>query len=396
MLDGRSDMEWASAVSERVDSLTAMREVMHTVMVERTRAPDLVIVFASQHHAPAFESFAELLQGELSGATVIGCSASGVLGGGQELENREALAIAAGWLPDVRLYLRHFEGPVDSTAEAWAEELGLDPMQPSHFVLLVDPLTCEVDQLLESLGGAFPEACKVGGLAGSSAPDKPATLFANGEVHEGGALVLALQGECELRAVVSQACRPVGEPFIVTRARGNVIKELNAGRPADVLRKVYENMNARDHSLFNTSLFLGIGLGENRSRYESGDFLVRNILGIDPDSGALATDVRIDAYQVVQFHLRDPESAGEDLNKQLRELARSPVASRIRGALLFSCVGRGERLFGVANHDSDAFARHVVTTPLAGFFSAGEIGPAGGNGALLGYTSVFALFCKKA
>jgi small ligand-binding sensory domain FIST len=318
-----------------------------------------------------------------------------VIGGGCELEGREAVAITAGWLPGAQLRVRHLEEGIQPLEEAWVECLDLIAGEPCQFVLLVDPLTCDVEQLLHSLDAAFPSGCKVGGLASASAGDQPSALFAGTEVHHGGALIVSFQGAYELQTVVSQGCRPVGEPFIVTRARGNVIKELNAGRPAEVLRKVYEGMSARDHSLFNTSLFLGVGLGENRSRYERGDFVVRNILGIDPESGALATDCRIDTYQVVQFHMRDRESAAQDLTQRLRELMRSDDATRIRGALLFSCLGRGERLFGTANHDSDSFAKRVGPVSLAGFFSNGEIGPVGGKTCLHGYTSVFALFYAR-
>jgi small ligand-binding sensory domain FIST len=395
MVDNASEMHWASAVSERIDTHTAVMEAARALRSERPDPPDLVFVFISPHHAPAYEKLGGWLREEFGNAAIAGCSASGVIGGGCELEGREAVAITAGWLPGARLCVRHLEEGIQPLEEAWVECLDLIPGEPCQFVLFVDPLTCDVDQLLHSLDTAFPSGAKVGGLASASAGDKPSALFAGTEVHHGGALVVSLQGAYELQTVVSQGCRPVGEPFIVTRARGNVIKELNAGKPAEVLRKVYEGMSARDHALFNTSLFLGVGLGENRSRYERGDFVIRNILGIDPESGALATDCRIDNYQVVQFHMRDRETAAQDLTQRLRELMRSDDATRIRGALLFSCLGRGERLFGTANHDSDSFAKRVGPVSLAGFFSNGEIGSVGGKTCLHCYTSVFALFYAR-
>jgi small ligand-binding sensory domain FIST len=250
--------------------------------------------------------------------------------------------------------------------------------------------------VLQSLDGAFPNTTKVGGLANAGPDDQPAALFAHGDVLEGGALVVAFQGACEVRAVVSQGCRPVGEPYIVTRARGNVIRELNSGRPAEVLRKIYEAMTPRDVALFNTSMFLGVDLGseDKRSRYGRGDFLIRAILGIDPESGALAVDAQVQIYQVVQFHMRDRDAAAADLTERLRDLARSDAAGQIRGALMFSCVGRGERLFGAPNHDSDGFAKRVGPFALAGFFSNGEIGPVGERSCLHGYTSVFAVICE--
>ena len=365
-------------------------------MAERTRQPDLLLAFVSQQHAGAYDRIAGWLREELSTTVIAGCSASGVIGAGRELEGREAVSLTAGWLPDVRVRATHLtEIPADANPARWCEMLRLHPDEPVHFLLLVDPTSCDAELLLQGLDAAFPNASKLGGVAGPGAGDPPVALFCGGELHQGGALVVSFQGAYELHCVVAQACRPVGEPYIVTRAQGNIIKELNAGKPAEVLRRVYDGMTARDHALFNTSLFLGMDRGENRTRYESGDFSIRNVLGIEPDSGAMAVDQRVNPYQVVQFHLRDPDTAAQELNQRLRDLARTDLTSRVRGALLFSCLGRGERLYGIANHDSDAFARRVGPISLSGFFSNGEIGPTSSKSALHGYASVFAVFCSK-
>jgi len=389
-------MHWASAVSERVDTYTAIKEAARALRVGQPEPPDLVFIFISGHHAENFERVSAWVQEELGEAALVGCSAAGVIGGGQELEGRESLALLAGWLPGVHVRIGHVAEFLPATLDEWVEHLEIDPDEKCHFLLFADSVTCDIDVVLQTLDAAFPDSPKAGGLANAGAEDAPAALFAHGDVLEGGAVVVALQGAVELRTLVSQGCRPVGEPYIVTRARGNVIKELNAGRPAEVLRRIYETLNPRDLALFNTSMFLGMDLGsaDTRSRYERGDFLIRNILGIDPESGALAVDARVEPYQVVQFHMRDRDTAAADLHERLRELARSPQATRIRGGLMFSCMGRGERLFGVANHDSDMFARRVGPTPLAGFFCNGEVGPAGGRTSMHGYTSVFALICE--
>jgi len=389
-------MHWASAVSERVDTYTAVKEAAAALLSARSEPPDLVFVFVSRHHAGAFDRISDWVREELGEAVLAGCSAAGVVGGGHEFEGREALALIAGWLPGVQVRVGHVAEFLPATTDEWVELLEIDPAQKTQFLLFADAVTCDIDVVLHSLDSSFPNMTKAGGLANAGTSDQPSTLFAHGDALEGGALVVALQGQCELRTVIAQGCRPVGEPLIVTRAKDNVIRELNAGRPAEVLRRIYDKMNARDLALFNTSMFLGVDLGseDKRSRYGRGDFLIRNILGIDPERGALAVDARVQTYQVVQFHMRDRESAAADLTECLRELARSDYAPNIRGALLFSCVGRGERLFGTPNHDSDAFARRVGPVPLAGFFSNGEIGPVGNRSCVHGYTSVFAVFCE--
>mgnify|MGYP003428916975 FL=1 len=389
-------MHWASAVSERVDTYTAIKEAARALRVGQPEPPDLVFAFVSSHHADNYERVSDWVREELGEATLVGCSAAGVIGGGHELEGREGLALIAGWWRGVQVRVGHVAEFVPGTHQEWVEYLEIDPAQKCHFLLFADSVTCDIDVVLQSLDTAFPGTIKAGGMANAGSEDSPAALFAHGDLLEGGAVVVALQGAIELHAVVSQGCRPVGEPYIVTRARGNVIKELNAGRPAEVLRRIYETLNPRDLALFNTSMFLGMDLGseDTRSRYDRGDFLIRNILGIDPESGALAVDSRVDPYQVVQFHMRDRETAAADLNVRLRDLARSELGPQIRGALMFSCVGRGERLFGSPNHDSDLFTRRVGPRALSGFFCNGEVGPVGERTCMHGYTSVFAVFCE--
>jgi small ligand-binding sensory domain FIST len=391
-------MHWASAVSERVDTRAAVSEAASALLSGSMRPPDVVFVFASEHHARAFPDVPGWVREELGDAALAGCSAAGVIGGARELEAREALTLFAGWLPSVRVRVAHVAEFMPNDRQEWIEHLDLDPESRCQFLIFADAVTCDIDVVLQSLDNAFPAATKLGGLAQVSqdGSDKPATLFVRDRVAPGGAVIVALQGACEIKTVVSHACRPVGEPFIVTRCQGNVIRELNAGRPADMLRKIYDNMNARDLSLFNTSMFLGVDLAslENKRSYGRGDFVIRTILGIEPEKGALAVDARVKPYQVVQFHIRDRESAASDLSECMREVARSEYARQVRGALMFTCSGRGERLFGVPDHDAQVFTRSVGSVALSGFFGKGEIGPAGGKTGVHEYTAIFALFCE--
>lgn len=389
-------MDWASAVSERVDTRAAVREAAEAVMANRDRPPDLALLFISPHHAPHYAEVPGWVQAELAPRVFAGCSAAGVIGAGRELENREALSLTAAWLPDSHVSMVHLELAPEQPERMWPRMLRVAPRDVSSVITLVDPYSFDAEGLLEGLDRAFPRTGKIGGLVSGGAESSPTALFEGSRLHREGALVIALSGPWEMRSVVAQGCRPVGEPCIITRARGNVIRELNSGKPAEVLRKVYENMNARDHALFNTSLFLGIDMGDQRSRYEQGDFLIRNVLGIDPESGAMAIDARVRDYQVVQFHLRDSEAAGHDLVRRLRAMSTAYATERIRGALLVSCLGRGERLYGTPNHDSNAFAQRVSPVSLSGFFANGEIGPVEDRTFLHGYTSVFAVFCDRA
>jgi small ligand-binding sensory domain FIST len=388
-------MEWASAVSERVDTREAIREAALTLMSGHDQPPDLVLAFVTPHHRASYSKIPGLVQEYLQPGTFAGCSAAGVIGGGRELENREGVSLTAAWLPGSEVRMAFLEQNPSDPENIWPALLDITRPDVSCVITLIDPYSFEGEGLLDGLDRAFPSSVKLGGLVSGGADNRAPAIFVGSDLHREGALVLSLAGDWTLHTIVAQGCRPIGEPYIVTRAKGNVIKELNAGRPAEVLRKVYENMNARDHSLFNTSLFLGIDLGDERSRYGAGDFLIRNVLGIEPESGAMAVDARIRDYQVVQFHLRDNETSSLDLTQRLRAFAAAQPPEDVRGAVMFSCIGRGERLYGVPNHDSNVFAQRVGSASLSGFFSNGEIGPVGTKTYLHGYTSVIAVFCDR-
>lgn len=393
---------WASAVSDRIDTREAMREAAETIRQARAASrprgtgadvpPSLVLLFASSHHALSYAALGRWVQSELSPTTFLGASADGVIGQGRELEGREAISLTAAWLPDTRVAAHHFAAPPgDGTADAWASAMGVADGRPRACLVFADRTQCDVEDLLRSLDVVLPDSCKVGAVFGGG-DQKPATLLLGERAHRSGALVCLLDGPVSLHAVVAQGCRPVGSPFIVTRARGNVVTELSAGKPTEVLRKLYEGLSARDLALFNKSLFIGVEMAAKSSHYQQGDFLIRNVLGIDPERGAMAVDWKPDAYQVLQFHLRDRETAAQDLSRKLRTLAFSDVAPHIRGALLFSHEGRGERLYGVPDHDSQAFARRVSPVSLSGCFCSGEIATVGARTFVHGCTSVYAVF----
>jgi small ligand-binding sensory domain FIST len=140
------------------------------------------------------------------------------------------------------------------------------------------------------------------------------------------------------------------------------------------------------------SLFLGLDMREERIEFDPGELLVRNLVGVDEATGALAVGAELRPMQVVQFVLRDARTAEEDLERLLEKQRRAGGWSPPSGALLFSCVGRGAGLFGRPDHDTGLFEEKLGPVPLGGFFCNGEIGPVGGSTFLHGYTSAFAIF----
>jgi small ligand-binding sensory domain FIST len=261
-----------------------------------------------------------------------------------------------------------------------------------HFVLLADPFSGRPEALLAGLDYAFPNSSKIGGLASGATSPGLNALFLDGEVFTEGTIGLALSGDVVVDTVVAQGCRPIGELMRVTRCEGNLLYELD-DRPAfEVLQELFSALDARDQHLASTALFVGVLMDEFREEPRVGDFLVRNIIGADPRRGAVAVGEHLQEGMRIRFHLRDARTSAEDLHAMLKGYENSPPENALSGALLFSCLGRGEGLYGRPNFDTDVFRDHLGNVPVGGFFCNGEIGPVGGATFLHGYTSSFGLF----
>ena len=390
-------MKWASAVSERPDLEEAMEEVAAEVRAELgdTR-PDLAAVFVSPHHAQGYDRIGAMVSEALGASVLLGCSGGGVIGGGQEVEFRPGLSLTAAALPGVELLPFHVEEGTlpdpDAPPEAWERLVGTSPENAPHFLLLADPFTFPAERLVQGLDYAFGASIKIGGLASGAQRPGGNALFFGDQVHRSGAIGAALQGNVAVEAIVAQGCRPVGPVMRITRCAHNMLIELDDRPAVEALRTLFHTMSEEDQTLASHSLFLGIAMDTLQDEPELGDFLVRNLMGMDPRTGALAIGEMLQEGQQVRFHLRDATTSGEELDGLLARYAGDRPGAPDWGSLLFSCLGRGEGLYGVPNHDSDLFRRYVGRVPLGGFFCNGEIGPVGGTTFLHGYTSSFGIF----
>jgi small ligand-binding sensory domain FIST len=204
-----------------------------------------------------------------------------------------------------------------------------------------------------------------------------------------------MSGNLRLETLVSQGCRPIGEPHFVTSCHEHLLRELDGRSPRDVLTQLYEKLPPHDRELFARAVHVGLALPGEHRELHPGDFLIRNLLGLDPDTGALWIGAELEPNSILQFHVRDAATAAADLERQLQRFVARGLDRGAAGALLFSCVGRGAGLYGRPGHDTAAFRRHLDDVPLAGFFGNGEIGPIGGTTYVHGYTSAFGVFRPK-
>jgi len=386
-------LHFAAALSKRSDTEAAARDLADEVQARLgTANVDLACLFFSSHHAARAEVLAAMLTQSLQPRLLIGCSGEGVIAGAEEMETAPGVALWAASLPDVILepVRLSFSSAQDQfQLSGWPES---NTMQ-SAFILLADPFTTPMRDVLTLLEERYPGTAAIGGLAGGGQDAGENRLIFHDTVLTSGLVGVRVAGPVEIRPVVSQGCRPIGDRYVVTRAEHNLIHELGGVPALERLQAVFESLAGEERRRAHRALHIGIVIDEHRNRFERGDFLVRNLVGADQAMGAVAIGDIVQEGQTVQFHLRDAPSASEDLNLLLASdraaHRRSPL-----GALMFSCCGRGQGLFGRANHDAAAVMDRLGAVPMAGFFAQGEIGPVGGRNFVHGYTASMALFAE--
>jgi small ligand-binding sensory domain FIST len=381
-------MKWTSTASSQSDLGQATKEVVARVRAELGEAIDLAVVFLSPHHRARYPEIAGALRSDLRPRVLIGCSAGGVIGGGHEIEDEPGLSLSVAVLPGVELDPFFVSDAASATAAGSASRAGAEA---PGFVLLADPFTFDAEAFVRGLDARYPSSAKIGGLASSGRRPGENVLYLDDAVHRSGLVGVALSGDVRLDTLVAQGCRPIGEPMFVTRSVENEVQALDGRAPLEVLQQLYESLDPRDRELFRHSLFVGLVMREKSEVYRRGDFLIRNVAGLDAERGALLVGARVAEGTIVQFHLRDADTSAEDLEQMLSSLVPEQ-RHEARGALLFSCLGRGRHLYGRVDHDTESFRRHLGEVPLGGFFCNGEIGPVHGTTFVHGYTSSFGLF----
>ncbi len=356
---------------------------------------DLGFLFVASLSKTSAAEVASLLKRRIKASHLLGCTCAGIIGSDTEIEYRPAATLILAKLPDVEIkpfalnqdQLENFHEPKD-----WYEFFEIYPTEKPKFLALPDPFTFNMNQFLEGINQAYPNCPIMGGLASGASQPRENILILNNEQIEQGMVGVVLTGNVNIETVVSQGCRPMGETYIVTKAEGNIIYELAGRSFYKVLEEVLSKTTPRDRLLAQEAIFVGIAMNEYKDQFNRGDFLIRGVMGLDPNTGAGAIAEHIQPGQTIQFHLRDAQTATEDLTELLSDLQNKEAKAKPKGALVFSCNGRGQNMFREKKHDIAIIQKHIGDIPAAGFFCAGEIGPVGGNNFLHGFTSSIALF----
>jgi small ligand-binding sensory domain FIST len=361
---------------------------------------DLALVFLTPPLLPSATDIIEVVQVHGRATLLAGCTGSGVICNAEEVEDGPAAAFALINLPGARLTATHIS-TVDlepaRPAGWWHARTGLDPQTCRGWLVFADPYSLDAEAWLEQWNDAYSGVATVGGLAGGAAGESQSRLFLNQEVHSEGAIAVGFAGAVELLALVSQGCRPIGRPWTVTAAERNLIQRIGNLPALTVLQETFEELPASDKARASGNIFVGLAVNEYQEEHRRGDFLVRNLLAADPQSGVVAVGARVRVGQTIQFQFRDGATAEEDLSNLLG-LARKRLGGRSIAAMcLCSCSGRGAGLFGHPHHDARQLHDGLgPPVPLAGFFCNGEIGPVGGRISLHGYTASAAILVSDA
>jgi len=390
----------AAAINNHFDTRTAAYELSADLAEQLDGACDLLLLFASFHHRAALGDAAEIVRNQLAPRTLVGSTAESVLGvseaGGVELEGRAGMSALALRLPSDRVQISPFAFDVvgelitpDLLPGALRERMHVGDAHRAT-LLLADPFTTPMNHVIPALGASRERSAVrvIGGLASGASQRRQNLLILDDRTMDCGAVGVTLSGDIEVDPLVSQGCRPIGQPWVVTRAEGNRILELGGRSPMDVAKETAQHLPGPDRPLLARGVLMGLVANEYKDRFGRGDFVIRGIMWANLRDGTIAVGDVPRVGQTVQFHIRDAETAHEDLDLLLdaQQLKAPPIAT-----LLFNCNGRGSRLFPTAGHDAALIHRRLGHAPMAGMFAAGEIGPIDGVPFLHGHTACAAI-----
>jgi len=378
----------AAAMAVNKSWEVALDAAISQVMPAGVAPPDLVLLFASPAWGAAFPHLVQVARERTGAGLLLGCSASGVLAGPREVEDGPALSLMACWLPGahlypVRLHQEHIELLADPAT--WHDMHGIPPGEVTSWVVFAEPYRIDAQGLVRGLQDLYPGSAIIGGMASGMVVERTSCVFLDGQVYREGGVALGIGGPYALQPHVSQGCDPIGESWTITAVEGNTLLGIS-NRPAlEVLQETLDSLPQERRERAQNNLVCGLANNEYLDRYGRGDFLIRGILGIDAQRGALVLGGRPRVGQTMQFHIREASSARTDLKAMVSQAAGDPGTAV--AALLCTCEGRGEALFGSPHHDARMVQAALPEVPLVGAFCIGEIGPLGTRAELHGFTA---------
>ena len=384
-------MRFTSVTSHQRHSLGAIREIvaaLETHLVEDGVSPDMLLLFATQDHARRMREVVEVLREAWPQAQVLGATAAGIIHSAGRSTDRGAMTVMAGELPGVKIapILMELENLAEPEValEKWRDLLELVP-DPQLMILLADPFSTPVGDLLESLNMLAPGVPVIGGLASGGRRPGYNVLVLNDALRRSGLVGVALAGNIRADVIVSQGCRPIGRSFTVTKAERNVIQELNGVPAMRALQDMVAGLPSEEQHLLQEGLMFGQAVQDAHVQQGRGDFLIRPVVAVDQKEGTISLAGEVGVGRTIRFHAWD-DTLAEDLQMLLLpQIVESPAA----GGFL---VGSWPRVGASEGQPIQQIIRTLgYRVPMAGLLSAGEIGPIRGLNYLHMHTATLAL-----
>lgn len=363
---------WEHALADAATALTDLE-------------PDLIIVVCGSAFRDEMPAIANEIGRAFHVPCVFGASGRGVIAQDIEHDQPSTLAMMGLRLPGallspVHLSRRSLVGMTD--AATCHRRLNVIPGDVNGWLMLANPVHFDAQRAISTLAMAYPGTPIVGGLVAPDAGSRQTALLVDAEATFDGAIALGIGGPYDLLPMVSHGCEPIGQTWTITGVVDDWIETIG-GQPAlhvidTILRSTPHDLRERTRR----NLLVGLAADEYRAEFARGDFIVRSIVGINQQSGAIAVGAEVRVGQTLQFQLRDALTADQDLGNRLEQLRGRCAEANPLALLAFAGQERGAGLFGAVSHDARAVQRALPGLPTLGLTTTGEIGPVGGRTAL--------------
>jgi small ligand-binding sensory domain FIST len=365
-----SGKDWQSVIDQTLNSLGSV-----------PGDANFGFLYITDPLAPYLNNLLERLRRHTGIRDWIGTVGAGICYTGLEIYDEPAAAIMLATLPEDSYRL--LPAGMEALSTMLAENKNWIAEQAVHFgIVHGDPRNTHIAQIIDSLSAELDPGFFVGGLTSASENDYQQQIA--GRLYENGLSGVLLSSRVPVISGLTQGCTPLANRHTITRAEGNIVAEID-GRPAlDVFKEDIGEVLAKDLSRVSGYIFAGLPIPGS----DTGDYLVRNLIGIDPGEKLLAIGDHLEDNVPIMFCRRDADTAREDMLHMLTDLKKRTRGSRIKGGVYYTCLGRGRNQFGDDSEELKMIQEQLGEFPLVGFFANGEIS----HNRLYGYTGVLTLF----
>lgn len=368
-------------------------------MRKELRSPvSLGLVFVSPMFFKVASTLLEIVRIYGNVPVLIGCSAYSNIIYGAENERDNGFVVALYSLPGCELkatYLRLEEIQSEKNSSYFYQKTNVKKTETNGWIAFSDPFSFDAELFLDRWNSLYPNVPVIGGTADGLSEEPEIKLFLNGEVYDHGCVLVSIGGKIGLKAIVSQAAKPLGETWTITRAEDNVIYEI-ANMPAiEWLGMIYTELPRKDRKKLLKDFLVGLAVNEYKEEFEPGDFLIRGLIGGDPKTGFIQITGATRPGQSIMVQHSDSKFAIDSFENALTALKKSLQGVEVHGGCLFCSKARNSSFYRETDQDAEKVQEVLGPFPLVGFFTNAEFGPVNEKNYLHFFSAVLGLFISK-